>query len=72
MKDDESDGSIYIYIYIQLIDTNHIRLQSYLTLYAVCKTFNTTEYYYICTKLFFKIKVKKMIKSMRCLKEKLL
>jgi len=26
---DESDGSIYIYIYIQLIDTNHVRLQSY-------------------------------------------
>jgi len=42
MKDDESDGSIYIYIYIQLIDINHIR-QSYLTLYAVCKTFNTTK-----------------------------
>jgi len=59
MKKDENDVSIYIYIYIQLIDmtwwhdTNHVRLQSYLRLYVVYKTFNITEYYYICTKLFF-------------------
>jgi len=53
---------LFIYIYIQLIDTNHVRLQSYLMLCAVYKTFNTTEYYYICTKLFFKIKIKKMMK----------
>jgi len=49
---------LFIHIYIQLIDTNHVRLQSYLTLYAVYKTLNTTEYY-IYTKLFFLIKVKK-------------
>jgi len=59
MKDDESDGSIYIYLHT--IDTNHVRLQSYLTLYAVYKILNTTKYY-IYTKLFFFIKVKKMIK----------
>jgi len=46
---------LFIYIYIQLIDTNHVRLQSYLMLYAVYKTLNTVEYY-IYTKLFFKIK----------------
>jgi len=63
MKDDESDGStLFIHIYIQLIDTNHVRLQSYLTLYAIYKTLNTTEYY-IYTKLFFLIKMKKVIKS---------
>jgi len=59
MKDNESDGSIYTYLHT--IETNHVRLQSYLTLYAVYKTLNTTEYY-IYTKLFFVIKVKKMIK----------
>jgi len=60
MKDDESDG--FIHIYIQLIDTNHVRLQSYLTLYAVYKALNPIEYY-IHTKLFFLIKVKKVINS---------
>jgi len=53
---------LFIHIYIQLIDTNHVRLQSYLTLYAIYKTLNTTEYY-IYKKLFFLIKVKKVIKS---------
>jgi len=43
---------------------------SYLLLYAVYKTLNTTEYIYI--KLFFLIKVKKVIRSTRILKEKLL
>jgi len=52
---------LFIHIYIQLIDTNHVRLQSYLTLYAVYKTLNTTEYY-IYTKLLFLIKVKEVIK----------
>jgi len=45
---------LFIYIYIQLIDTNHDRLQSYLTLCAVYKSLNTTKYY-ISTKLFFLI-----------------
>jgi len=44
MKDNESDGSIYIYLHT-INYTNHVRLQSYLTLYAVYKTLNTTEYY---------------------------
>jgi len=41
-----------IHIYIQLIHINHVKLQSYFTLYAVYKTLNTTEYY-TYTKLFF-------------------
>jgi len=53
---------LFIHIYIQLIDINHVKLQSYLTLYAVYKTLNATEYY-IYTKLFFLMKVKKVIKS---------
>jgi len=32
MKDDESGGSIYTYLHIQLIDTNHVRLQLYFKL----------------------------------------
>jgi len=59
-----------IHIYIQLIHINHVKLQSYLTLYAVYKTLNTTEYY-IYTKLFFLNKGKKGDK-VYCLKEKLL
>jgi len=52
---------LFIHIYVQLIDTNHVRLQSYLTLYAVYKTLNTTEYY-MYTKLLLLIKMKKVIK----------
>jgi len=45
MKNDDSDGSIYIYLYIQLIDTNHIlRYMLFIR--------HLTEYY-IHTKLFF-------------------
>jgi len=53
---------------MQLIDTNHVRLQSYFTLYTVSKTLNTTEYLY---KIISFNKGKEGDK-VYCLKEKLL
>jgi len=60
---------LFIHIYIQLIDTNHVRLQSYLMLYAVYKTFKTTEYIISIQNYFFKDKKGDKV---YCLKKKLL